>query len=444
MVAETHYARRNGIHVAYQVSGSGAFDVVLVSLWFSHLEARWEVPGFDHFLHRLGSFSRLISFDKYGIGLSDPAPPGSLPPLEDWMDDVRAVMDAAGSERAALFGAGDGGMMAATFAATYPQRVTALILANSTARMSSAPDYPIGMTPERVEMITSVTEQTWGRPDILTLTNPSLADDEVGREAYARFLRMAASPSTAEAVVKLLFEIDVRHVLSAIQAPTLVIHRKDNVVVSIDNARYLAEHITNARFVEVPGADYGLGIGDVDAVIDEAEEFLTGARGQVDVNRMLATVLFTDIVSSTERAAAVGDSRWKELLDAHHEIARRQISRYQGQLVKSTGDGILATFDGPARAILAATAIRDATHRLGIEIRAGLHTGEIQRHADDVLGLGVHIAARVQAAAEPGEVLASRTVKDHVAGSCVRFKDRGTHRLEGVPEEWQLFGVVAT
>jgi class 3 adenylate cyclase len=300
------------------------------------------------------------------------------------------------------------------------------------------------MTPERVEMITSVTEQTWGRPDILTLTNPSLADDEVGREAYARFLRMAASPSTAEAVVKLLFEIDVRHVLSAIQAPTLVIHRKDNVVVSIDNARYLAEHITNARFVEVPGADYGLGIGDVDAVIDEAEEFLTGARGQVDVNRMLATVLFTDIVSSTERAAAVGDSRWKELLDAHHEIARRQISRYQGQLVKSTGDGILATFDGPARAILAATAIRDATHRLGIEIRAGLHTGEIQRHADDVLGLGVHIAARVQAAAEPGEVLASRTVKDLVAGSGVRFKDRGTHRLEGVPEEWQLFGVIAT
>lgn len=444
MFAETHYARRDGIHIAYQVSGSGTLDVVLISLWFSHVEARWEVPGFDHFLHRLGSFSRLISFDKYGIGLSDPAPTGSLPPLEDWMDDVRAVMDAAGSERAALFGAADGGMMAATFAATYPERVSALILANSTARMSWAPDYPIGIPPERAEVIASVTEETWGRPDLLTLTNPSLGEDQAAREAYARLMRMAASPSTADAVVRLLLEIDVRHVLPAIQAPTLVIHRTDNVLLSLDHGRYLAEHIPNAHLVEVPGADYGLGIGDVDSVLDEVEEFLTGVRGQVDVNRMLATVMFTDIVSSTERAAAVGDSRWKELLEAHHEIARRQISRYQGQLVKSTGDGVLATFDGPARAILAATAIRDATHRLGIEIRAGLHTGEIQRHGDDVLGLGVHIAARVQAEAEPGEVLASRTVKDLVAGSGVRFRDRGTHHLEGVPEDWQLFEVVAT
>jgi class 3 adenylate cyclase len=441
MLPETRYARRDGIHVAYQISGSGSFDLVLVSIWFSHLEARWEVPGFDHYLHRLGSFSRLISFDKYGIGLSDPAPPGAMPPLEDWMDDVRAVMDAAGSERAALFGAGDGGMMAATFAATYPERVSALVLANSTARMSWAPDYPIGIPPERAEMIASLTEQTWGRGDILTLTNPSLADDEVVREAFARLLRMAASPATAAAVVQLLFEIDVRHVLSTIQVPTLVVHRKDNVLVSAENGRYLAEHIPNARLVEVPGADYGLGVGDVDAVIDEVEEFLTGARGHVDVNRMLATVLFTDIVSSTERAASVGDERWRELLDAHDDIARRQISRYQGQLVKSTGDGILATFDGPVRAIQAATAIRDATRRVGIEIRAGLHTGEIQRHGDDVGGLGVHIAARVQAAAQPGEVLASRTVKDLVAGSGVRFTDRGTHRLKGVPEEWQLFGV---
>lgn len=441
MVPEIRYARRDGIHVAYQISGSGSVDLVLVSLWFSHLEARWEVPGFDHLLHRLGSFSRLISFDKYGIGLSDPAPAGALPPLDDWMDDVRAVMDAAGSERATLFGAGDGGMMAATFAATYPQRVNALVLANSTARMSWAPDYPIGVPPERVEMITAVTEQTWGRPDILTLTNPSLADDEVGREAFARLLRMAASPSTAAAVVRLLFEIDVRHVLPAVQVPTLVIHRRDNVLLSVENGRYLAEHIPNARLVEVPGVDYGLGVGDVDAVIDEVEEFVTGARGHVDVNRMLATVLFTDIVASTQRAATVGDSRWRELVDAHDDTARRQISRYQGRLVKSTGDGILATFDGPARAIQAATAIRDATHRLGIEIRAGLHTGEIQQHGDDVLGLGVHIAARVQAAAAPGEVLASRTVKDLVAGSGVRFTDRGTHRLKGVPEEWQLFAV---
>jgi class 3 adenylate cyclase len=441
MGPETRYALRDGIHVAYQVTGSGSLDLVLVSQWFSHLEARWEVPGFDHYLHRLGSFTRLISFDKYGVGLSDPAPAGSLPPLEDWMDDVRAVMDAAGSERAALMGANDGGMMAAIFAATYPERVSALVLANSTARMSVAPDYPIGIPPERMALIASVTEQTWGRPDLVTLTDPSLADDEVAREAFSRLLRMAASPSTAVAVVRLLFKLDVRHVLSAIQVPTLVVHRKDNVLLSVDHARYLAEHIANARFVEVPGADYAVAAGDVDAVVDEVEEFLTGARGHIDVDRMLATVLFTDIVLSTERAAAVGDSRWQELLDAHNDVARRQIARYQGRLVKFTGDGIVATFDGPVRAIQAATAIRDAARRFGIEIRAGLHTGEIQRQGDDVLGLGVHIAARVQAAAEPGEVLASRTVKDLVAGSGVRFTDKGTHRLKGVPEEWQLFGV---
>lgn len=443
MAPETRYARRGAIHVAYQITGSGSLDLVLISLWFSHLEARWEVPGFDHLLNRLGSFTRLISFDKYGVGLSDPAPVGSLPPLEEWMDDVRAVMDAAGSKRAALLGAGDGGMMAATFAATYPERVSALVLANSTARMSTAPDYPIGISPERVEMLERVTEQTWGRPDIVTLTNPSLAHDDVGRDAFARLLRMAASPATALAVVRLLLQVDVRHVLSAIQAPTLVVHRTDNVLLSVENGRFLADHIPNARFVEIPGADYGLGVGDVDAMIDEVEEFLTGVRGHIDTDRMLATVLFTDIVSSTERASAVGDSRWGQTLDAHHDVARRQISRYQGRLVKSTGDGLLATFDGPARAIQAATAIRDAAHRLGLEIRAGLHTGEIERHGDDVIGIGVHIAARVLSVAEPGEVLVSRTVRDLVAGSGIGFTDRGTHRLKGVPDEWQLFGTDA-
>ncbi|HEX5038902.1 MAG TPA: adenylate/guanylate cyclase domain-containing protein [Candidatus Limnocylindria bacterium] len=443
MAPETRYARRGAIHVAYQITGSGSLDLVLISLWFSHLEARWDVPGFDHLLNRLGSFTRLISFDKYGVGLSDPAPAGSLPPLEEWMDDVRAVMDAAGSKRAALLGAGDGGMMAATFAATYPERVSALVLANSTARMSTAPDYAIGISPERVEMLERITEQTWGRADIVTLTNPSLANDDVGRDAFARLLRMAASPATALAVVRLLLQIDVRHVLSAIQAPTLVIHRTDNVLLSVENGRFLADHIPTARFVEIPGADYGLGVGDVDAMVDEVEEFLTGVRGHIDTDRMLATVLFTDIVSSTERAAAVGDSRWAQMLDAHHDVARRQISRYQGRLVKSTGDGLLATFDGPARAIQAATAIRDAAHRLGLEIRAGLHTGEIERHGDDVIGLGVHIAARVLAMAEPGEVLVSRTVRDLVAGSGIGFTDRGTHRLKGVPDEWQLFGTDA-
>jgi class 3 adenylate cyclase len=441
MLPETRYARRGDVHVAYQVLGEGAIDLVFVSEWFGHLEGRWDIPSVDRFLRRLSSFARLISFDKYGIGLSDPAPPGSLPPLEEWMDDVRAVMDAAGSERAAILGTGDGGTMAAMFAATYPDRTTSLILGNSAARLSWAPDYPIGLPAERQSMFIQLVEQTWGTAELMTAINPSLARDPSAQPGAAKALRQAASPATAAAVMRMLFQLDVRPLLPAIRVPTLVMHRRDNEILTMDHGRYLAEHIDGARFVELPGADYLLAIGDVDPVVDEVEKFLTGARAAIDTDRVLATVLFTDIVGSTERAAELGDRRWRDVLDALDRLAERQLDRYRGTLVKATGDGLVATFDGPARAIRCAFAIRDGLRGMDIEIRSGLHCGEIERRGPDVSGLAVHIAARVQGVARPGEVLVTRTVKDLVVGAEIPFLDRGLHDLKGVPDEWQLFAV---
>jgi class 3 adenylate cyclase len=439
VLAETRYATRGDIHIAYQVTGEGPLDLVLVSVWFSHLEARWEIPGFARLLDRLGAFSRVIAFDKYGIGLSDPAPPGEPPPLEDWMDDVRAVMDEVGVEQAALLGAADGGMMAALFAATYPQRVSSLILANTSARLSEAPDYPLGLPQSTQEVLIEMTQQAWGGPTIMLATNPSLADDPEGQQTWARYLRLSASPATAGDVLRTLFQLDVRAALSSIQAPTLVLHRRDNPLVSEESSRYLADNIRGARFVDLPGSDYGLGLGDVDGLVDEVEEFLTGARGGADPDRRLATVLFTDIVGSTEAAASMGDQRWKELLEMHNMVSARQISRFQGRLVNTTGDGVVATFDGPARAIRCALAIRDAVRGLGIEIRAGLHTGEIEMVGADIGGLGVHIAARVTDLAPPGSVMVSRTVKDLAGGSGFEFSEAGTHELKGIPDWWQLY-----
>jgi class 3 adenylate cyclase len=357
------------------------------------------------------------------------------------MDDVRAVMDAAGSERAAILGAGDGGTMAAMFAATYPDRTNSLILANSAARLSWAPDYPIGAPPERQEWLIRLVEQTWGTSEFAAATNPSLAQEPSAQEEAAKYTRLAASPATAATVIRMLLQLDIRPILPSIRVPTLVLHRRDNRVLTIDNGRYLAEQIVGARFVELPGADFALGIGDVDSVVDEVEEFLTGARASVDTDRVLATVLFTDIVGSTERAAELGDQGWRDVLDAHDRLAERQLARYRGMLVKATGDGLFATFDGPARAIRCALALRDGLRGMGVEIRSGLHCGEIERRGPDVSGLAVHIAARVQAVARPGEVLVTRTVKDLVAGSQIAFVDRGAHGLKGVPDEWQLFAV---
>ena len=438
VLPETRYAKKGDAHIAYQVVGEGPLDLVLVSTWFSHLEARWDSPGFAHYLRRLSSFSRLISFDKYGIGLSDPVPSRTLPPLEDWMDDVRAVMDAAGSERAAIMGANEGSLMAALFAATHPERTTALVLANATARMGSAPGYEIGVGADVQERLVSMVDQTWGHGDLMTAVNPSLADSPEEAEAWGRFLRLSASPATAAAVMRMLFELDVRAVLSTIAVPTLIVHRSDNPIVTLDQGRYVAEHIEGARFVAVPGADYGLALGDTDVVIDEVETFLTGAHHATRTDRVLATVLFTDIVDSTRRAVELGDARWRALLEAHEQVARAEVERFGGTIAEFTGDGVLASFDGPARAVRCALALRDRVRTLGLQVRAGLHAGEIERRGDQIAGIGVHIAARVLALAEPDRVLVSRTVRDLVVGSGLTFVDRGTHTLKGVPDQWQV------
>ena len=442
MVSETQYAKKGDAHIAYQIVGDGPLDIVLVSTWFSHVEARWELPGYVHYLRRLSSFSRLVSFDKYGIGLSDPIPAKELPPLEDWMDDVSAVMDAVGLERAAIVGAGEASPMAELFAATYPERTTALVLLNATARISAAPSYEIGAPPEVREGMVSMTEQTWGRGDLIAAINPSLAGDSAALDAWGRFLRLSASPATAAAVMRMLFELDVRDVLPAISVPTLVVHREDNPIVTVEQGRYVADHIEGARFVAVPGADYGLALGDVDVLIDEVEEFLTGSRPAHPTDRVLATVLFTDIVDSTPRAAELGDARWREVLERHDELARAEVARFGGAIADFTGDGLLASFDGPARAVRCAFALRDRMRTLGLEIRSGLHTGEVERRGENMAGIGVHIAARVVALGGAGEVLVSRTVRDLVTGSGLTFVERGTHTLKGVPDQWEILEAI--
>jgi class 3 adenylate cyclase/pimeloyl-ACP methyl ester carboxylesterase len=439
---ETQYAKKGDAHIAYQVVGEGSVDVVLVSTWFSHVEARWDLPGYAHYLGRLASFSRLISFDKYGIGLSDPIPAKELPPLEDWMDDVSAVMDAVGLERAAIVGAGEASPMAELFAATYPERTSALVLLNATARISAAPGYEIGASREVQEGIVSMTEQTWGRGDLIAAVNPSLAGDSAAKDAWGRFFRLSASPATAASVMRMLFELDVREVLPAIKVPTLVVHRLDNPIVTVDQGRYVADQIDGATFVGVPGADYGLAVGDIDAVIDEVEEFLTGSRPAHATDRVLATVLFTDIVDSTPRAVELGDARWREVLERHDELARTEVARFGGAIADFTGDGLLASFEGPARAVRCAFALRNRLRTLGLEMRAGLHTGEIERRGEDIAGIGVHIAARVVALGGAGEVLVSRTVRDLVTGSGLKFVQRGSHTLKGVPDQWEILEAI--
>jgi len=437
---QTRYAKAGGVHVAYQVVGEGPPDLVLVSTWFSHVEARWDFPGFAYYLRRLASFSRVISFDKRGIGLSDPVPIDRLPFLEEWMSDVRAVMDAVGVERAVLFGANEGSMMAALFAATYPDRVSSLVLANATARPAWAPDNPSGVRPEIIDALVNSVDQAWGEGLTMAAVNPSIAGDDRAVQAWGRFLRLAASPAVAAAVIRMIFELDVRPVLPAIRVPTLVVSRRDALFSAATGAA-VAGLIPGAEFVEVPGVDYGLAVGDVDPVIDEVEAFITGTRPTHDIDRVLATVLFTDIVDSTARAAELGDRGWRASLDSHEEIARAEVQAHGGVIADFTGDGIVATFDGPARAVRAALALRDRVHDLGIVIRSGLHTGEIERRGEDIAGLGVHIAARVMALADGDEVLVSHTVKDLVAGSGLRFQDYGIRDLKGVPDAWQIFRV---
>jgi class 3 adenylate cyclase len=434
----TRYAKSGDVHIAYQVTGEGPLDLVWVPGFVSHLEHHWEEPAMARFTERLASFSRLIRFDKRGTGLSDRV---AIPTLEQRMDDVRLVMDAVGSERAALFGISEGGPMSLLFAATYPDRTVALVIYGSYAKRSWSPDHPYGLRDSQWDVLFDTMEREWGGPMGLDIWAPSAAKDERLKQWWATYLRLAASPGAAIQVMRMNREIDVRHVLSAIRVPTLILHRTGDRLTSVAQARVMAEHIAGARFVELPGDDHLFTVGDTDVILDEIEEFLTGVRHGPEPDRVLATVLFTDIVGSTERAASLGDRRWRELLESHHGLVRRELGRFRGREIDTAGDGFLATFDGPARAVRCARAVGDSVRTLGLEVRAGLHTGEVEVVGDKVSGLAVHIGARVAAAAGPGEVLVSSTVKDLVAGSGLRFQDRRLRPLKGVPGEWHIFAL---
>jgi class 3 adenylate cyclase/pimeloyl-ACP methyl ester carboxylesterase len=439
MAPETRYARSGDLYIAYQVVGDGPIDVVYVPSWISQVEHYWEEPGVARSFNRLASFSRLIMFDRRGSGLSDPVPQG--PTLEEQMDDVVAVMDAAGSEQAAIYAQLEGGAMAALFAATHPERTKALVLYEAQPKMSWAPDYDWAVRREEREVWVRE-RNNWGDGSRILALSPSTAENPRLRQWFARLERLAASPGTAARLTMMNAEVDVRAVLPSIKVPTLVLHRAGDRFIDIRHSRYLAEHIPRAKYVELPGDEALSFGGDARSLFEEIEEFLTGTRQTRDTERVLATVMFSDIVGSTERAAAIGDRAWRDELELIEQQVGRALLRFRGRPVKQMGDGLLATFDGPARAIRCATAIRDAVRSdLGMEVRTGLHTGEIELVGDDVAGLAVNIGARVSSCAEPGEVLVSNTVKDLVVGSGIRFEDRGEHQLKGVPDRWRLWAV---
>jgi pimeloyl-ACP methyl ester carboxylesterase len=437
---EVRYARNGDTSIAYQIVGDGPFDLVFIPGLLSHLELIWEDPAASWFFQRLASFSRLIVLDKRGTGLSDRDVANAS--LEVRMDDVRAVMDAAGSERAALYGLSEGGPLSILFAATYPARVRALVLNGTMARSTEAPDYPEGADQRAVfDQLRGIIDTAWGQGRTFEFFAPKYGASEELRRAWGRVERMAMSPGAARFHLQVLYDIDVRAAAKAIHVPALVIQRAGDRTTPVAGARALARILPGARYVEQPGDDHIPWLGDASGLLDEVQEFLTGSRGETETDRVLATVLFTDIVDSTKRAAEAGDRRWRETLDRHDAVIRQQVERFRGRVVKSTGDGSLATFDGPARSIRAACAARDSLRALGIETRAGLHTGEIELRGEDVGGIAVHIGARVGTMAQPGEVLVTRTVKDLVAGAGIMFTDRGTHTLKGVAGDWQLHAV---
>ena len=438
MPPDTRYAKSGDLNIAYQVVGDGPFDLVYVPGWISNIELMWEEPAHAHLLGRLAGFSRLILFDKRGTGLSDPVSLDRLPTLEQRMDDLRAVMDAAGSERAALFGSSEGGLMSVLFAATHPERTRALIALAIYAKRLWSPEYSWAPTPEAREQEIESIERTWG--DEMDISSLAPSADEAFKRRAVTYLRRSASPGAAVALLRMNSQIDVRDVLPTIQVPTLVLQRVGDRDVNVEEGRWIAQQIPGAKYVELPGDEHLIWAGDVDAVVDEVEEFLTGARPVHDPDRVLATVLFTDIVGSTERATELGDRKWSSVLEQHNALVRRELERFRGREVDTAGDGFLATFDGPARAIRCACAVRDAVRSLELEIRAGLHTGECELMGDKVGGIAVHTGARVAAAAGPSEVLVSSTVRDLVAGSGIRFEDRGEHELKGVGA-WRLYSV---
>jgi class 3 adenylate cyclase len=440
---ETRYTRAGDFHIAYQVAGSGPVDVVVIDQWFSNVDLQWELPPLARFLGGVTSFGRLITFDKRGTGLSDPVVLRQQPTLEEWMDDLRAVLDAVGSSRAAIVGCIAGSYLAMLFAASFPERVSSLVLVDAFPRGERSDDYPCGIRREILDGNLAAIEDRWGEGILLDFLGPGLSDDRELRRQYSRYERNACTPATARAMIGMIYDSDVRDVLPAIRVPTLVIHHEDAPRIPVCHSEFLAERIPDARLVRVPGADNFLWAGDQERVLGEIEEFATGSRATREPDRVLATVLFTDVVGSTRLAASVGDRRWRELLDAHNAVVREQLARHRGREIDTAGDGFVATFDGPARALRCALAISDAVRPLGIEVRAGLHTGEIELIDDDIGGIAVHIAARVCAAAGANEVFVSRTVTDLVAGSGLEFEDRGEHELKGVPGRWQLAQVLA-
>lgn len=438
---QTRFVRSGDLHVAYQVVGDGPIDLLLISEWHLPLDARWLEPIVARPLSRLAGFSRLISFDKRGIGCSDPVPAGTVLAIEEWMDDATAVLDAVGSRRAALFAANESGPVAMLFAATYPERTAALILANTIARWLREPGYPWGIPADAHDRLVAKVADDLSTGADLPWQSPTIANDPRLRSWWLAGRRLQASPATVQTLYHTLGATDVRHVLASIQAPALVVQRDRSYAARVEHGRYLAEHIPGAKYVELPGEDLFWWAADSNAIVDEVEEFLTGVRPAVEPDRVLATVLFTDIVGSTERAAQLGDRRWRDLLDRHDDGVRRSLERHRGREIKVVGDEFVATFDGPARAIRCGCAITDAAQALGLEVRAGVHTGEIELRGDDIAGMAVHIGARVAALAGPGEVLVSGAVPPLVAGSGLAFTDRGTHQLKGVPGEWTILVV---
>jgi class 3 adenylate cyclase len=443
--ADTRYARSGDAHIAYQILGDGPLDLLYLSSGTISIDSIDEEPGFARFHRDLASFSRLIRMDLRGVGLSDPIDPSVPPSLEQWVGDALAVLDTAGSERAALCGADEGALVAMLTAATHPDRTAALILLNAYPRLLRDVDYPHGIPDELLarfteEVVTDRHEE--GSFADLEIFVPRVASDPRFRQWWQRAGNRGASPATALALALTRFQSDLRPVLPAIQVPTLVIHRKENRASLVEHGRYLAHHIPEARYVELPGDEHLPYVGDSETIVAEIEEFLTGMR-RVEADRVLATILFCDIVHSTDLVSELGDRRWRGVLGSYYAMIRRQLERFAGREIKTIGDGLLATFDGPARAIRCAQAIRDGARQLGLEVRVGLHTGEVEIMGDDISGLAVHIGERVCASAGSGEVLASRTVVDLVAGSGISFDDRGEHELKGVPGRWQLHAVAS-
>jgi pimeloyl-ACP methyl ester carboxylesterase len=439
---ETRYTKSDDYNIAYQVIGEGDLDLLWIAGFVSNVELAWKEPLLARFLNRLARFSRLIIFDKRGTGLSDRVPRSELPSLEERMDDVLAVLDAVGSERAAVMGHSEGGSLAVLYAATYPESVLALVTTGIFAKRRWSPDYPWAETPEERNRYIDELERNWGSVSDVERIAPGAALDPAFAGRLATYFRQSASPGDAAALLRMNTEIDVRGVLPAISVPTLVIHRSGDLDSKVEEGRWIASQIPGAKFVELSGDDHLPWVGDQDSVLDEVERFLTGGLAPGESERVLATILVTDIVGSTERAAELGDRAWKELLERHHSIVRDQLRAFRGHEIDTAGDGFLATFDGPGRAIRAAMAIREVLGESGIQVRCGLHTGECERVGGKIAGIAVHLAARVAESAEPGEIRVSATVRALVAGAAIEFSDRGTVSLKGVPEDQQLFAVV--